>query len=113
MGARAGTREGDGGEGRGGGEGGRVSRRLFTGFSEAPGRFRKTGKQASNASRRLDFEAAAACADEPCEAMLALAGVCNEVVVQGCYALPGTNVEVGAWGDSLRLDMGNLWVTCG
>ena len=43
---------------------------------------------------------AAACADDPCEAALALVGVCNEVMVWGHHALPGTDAEVGAQEDS-------------
>ena len=41
-----------------------------------------------------------ACADDPCEAVLALGGVCDEVMVWGHHALPGTDAEVGAQEDS-------------
>ena len=40
-----------------------------------------------------------ACADDPCEAVLALAGVRDEVVVRGCHSPPGTDAEVGPWED--------------
>ena len=48
----------------------------------------------------LHLEAAAACADDPCEAALALTGVRNKVVVRGHHAPPGTDAEVGAQEDS-------------
>ena len=43
----------------------------------------------------LHLEVAAACADDPCEAALALTGVRDKVVVRGHHAPPGTDAEVG------------------
>ena len=40
-----------------------------------------------------------ACADDPCEAVLALAGVRDEFVVWGRHSPPGTDAEVGPWED--------------
>ena len=51
-------------------------------------------------TENLHLEVAATCADDPCEAVLALGGVCNEVMVWGHHALPGTDAEVDAWEDS-------------
>ena len=48
----------------------------------------------------LHLEAAAACADNPCEAALALTGVRDKVMVRGRYAPPGTDAEVGPREDS-------------
>ena len=48
----------------------------------------------------LHLEAAAACADDSCEAALALTGVRDKVVVQERHALPGTDAEVGPREDS-------------
>ena len=47
----------------------------------------------------LHLEAVAACADDPCEAVLALTGVCDKVVVWGRHAPPGTDAEVGSQED--------------
>ena len=41
----------------------------------------------------------AACADNPYEAVLALAGVRDEVVVRGRHSPLGTDAEVGPWED--------------
>ena len=43
----------------------------------------------------LHLEAAAACADDPCEAALALTGVRDKVVVWGRHVPPGTDAKVG------------------
>ena len=50
--------------------------------------------------KNLHLEAAAACADYPCEAALALAGVRDKVMVRGRHAPLGTHAEVGPWEDS-------------